>query len=343
MKQILRRLAGFAELRRLAGFAEVIRFALAVAAALAAPAALAQAQSYPSQPIRLVVPYPAGGNPDAVARALALQLERQMGQSIVIDNRAGASGVIGMDIAARAAPNGYTMLFATSSLVLNQALREKPPYDIERDFAAVTSICEGQGHLLVVHPSVRAQNLAEFIALARNPKERIHYGSSGTANLSRVMGDLFNVRAGTHMVNVPYKGSSPAMNALLGGEIEAMFLTAIIGLGPVKAGKLRAIGFTGASRLKSLPDVPSIAEVLPTYRIDGGWMGWLAPAKTPPQIVARMHAEIAKAVKGPKLRELMVTGGYEPVATPPEAFSKFMREELVRFREIAKVANIKVE
>ena len=202
--------------------------ALAGLAAVALPAGAQQ--TYPAQPIRLIVPYPAGGNPDAVARALSLQLERQMGQPIVIDNRAGASGVIGIELAARAAPNGYTMLFVTSSIVINQALRDKPPYDVERDFAPVSAICEGQGHLLVIHPSVRAQNLTEFVALARNPKERIDYGSSGSANLSRLMGDLFNVRAGTHMTNVPYKGSSPAMNALLGGEIQAMFLTAIIGL-----------------------------------------------------------------------------------------------------------------
>ena len=319
-------------------------FLLFVALAAASTSMVcAQTQRYPDRPVRLLVPYQAGGGPDAIARMLAAQLERQMGQPFVIDNRAGASGIIGIDAAAKGAPNGYTMLFVTSSVVVNQALRDKPPYDLERDFAPVTTICEGLGFLLVVHPSVRAETLAEFIALARQPGQHIAYGSSGLANVSHVTGEMFNLKAGTQLMHVPYKGSAPALTALLSGEVQALFVTPTIGVSPIKAGKLRALAFTGASRWKEMPELPSIGEFVPGFRMGAGWMGWLAPVRTPSDIVKAMQSEIGRALQEPKLREFITTSGYEPIGNTPEEFRRFMRSELVRFKEIAQAAKIKAE
>jgi tripartite-type tricarboxylate transporter receptor subunit TctC len=318
--------------------------ALAMAAALgAAPLAwCSAADDYPSRPIRLVVPYQAGGNPDAVARTLAGQLERQLGKTIVIDNRAGASGLIGMEVASKANPDGYTMLFVTSSFAVNQAVREKSPYDLDRDLAPVSCVAQGAGFLLVVHPSVPAQTLAEFVTLAKNRDKPLAYASSGSANVSHMMGEMFNVRAGTSMLNVPYKGSGPALTAVMSGEVQAFFVTPTIGVPAIKAGKLRALGFTGQSRWNRMPEVPAIAEAVAGFQMDAGWMGWLAPAKTPAALVGRLHREIARALQEPKVRDYVLASGYEPCASSPEAFGRFIREELQRFREIARMTNLKV-
>jgi tripartite-type tricarboxylate transporter receptor subunit TctC len=300
------------------------------------------ADDYPSRPIRLVVPYQAGGNPDAVARALSGQLERQLGKTIVIDNRAGASGLIGMEVASKANPDGYTMLFVTSSFAVNQALREKSPYDLDRDLAPVSCVAQGAGFLLVVHPSVPAQTLAELVTLAKNRDKPLAYASSGSANVSHMMGEMFNARAGTSMLNVPYKGSGPALTAVMSGEVQAYFVTPTIGVPAIKAGKLRALGFTAQNRWSRMAEVPAIAEAVPGFQMDAGWMGWLAPAKTPAVLVGRLQQEIARALQEPQVRDYVLTSGYEPCANSPQAFRHFIREELQRFREIARITNMKV-
>lgn len=300
------------------------------------------AETYPSRPIRLVVPYQAGGGPDAMARALAAQLERQMGRPYIIDNRAGASGLIGIEIVTKAAPDGYTMLFATSSIAINQALREKLPYDLNRDLAPVSCVGQGAGFLLVVHPSVPAQSLAEFLTLARGRDRPLAYASSGSANVSHMMGEMFNLRARTHMMNVPYKGSAQALTAVLSGEVQAYFVTPTISVAPIKAGKLRALGFTGSARWKQMPEVPVIAEAVPGFRMDAGWMGWLAPAKTAREVVARTQREILRALQEPKVRDYVLASGYEPCGNTPEEFRWFIREELKRFAEIARLTGIKI-
>ena len=264
-----------------------------------------------------------------------------MGRSYVIDNRAGASGLIGMEVVAKANPDGYTMLFVTSSLAVNQALREKTPYDLDRDLAPVTCVAQGAGFLLVVHPAVPAQTLAEFLALARK-NQQLAYASSGLANVSHMMGEMFNVRAGTRMLNVPYKGSGPALTAVMSGEVQAYFVTPTLGVPAVKNGKLRALGFTGASRWNHMPDIPAIAEAVPGFHMDAGWMGWLAPAKTPEPIIRKTQREIERALQEPKVRDFVRMNGYEPCANSPEAFRRFIGEELRRFAEIARQTHIKV-
>jgi tripartite-type tricarboxylate transporter receptor subunit TctC len=311
-------------------------------AAAALPARAAAVDEYPNRPIRLVVPYQAGGNPDAMARTLAGQMERRMGRPYVIDNRAGASGLIGMEVVAKANPDGYTMLFVTSSFAVNQALREKTPYDLDRDLAPVSCVAQGAGFLLVVHPALPAQTLKELVALGRDRDKRIAYASSGSANVSHMMGEMFNVRAGTHLLNVPYKGSGPALTAVMSGEVQAYFVTPTLGVPAVRSGKLRALGFTGATRWSAMPDVPAIAEAVPGFHMDAGWMGWLAPARTPATILARTQREIAHALQEPKVRDFVRASGYEPCADTPEAFRRFIREELARFAEIARLTNMKI-
>jgi len=300
------------------------------------------AESYPARPVRLVVPYQAGGNPDAVARAVAGQLERQLGRPYVIDNRAGASGLIGIEVVTKAAPDGYTMLFVTSSLAVNQALREKTPYNLDRDLAPVSCVGQGAGFLLVVHPSVPAATLVEFLALARNRDRRIAYASSGSANVSHMMGEMFNLQARTHMMNVPYKGSAPALTAVMSGEVQAYFVTPTISVPVIRSGKLRALGFTGPARWSQMPEIPSISEAVPGFRMDAGWMGWLAPVKTPAAIVATTQREIKRALEDPKVREFMLASGYDPCSNSPEEFRRFIQDELKRFSEIARRTGIKI-
>lgn len=320
------------------------RWLLAICAATAfAAAASVRADTYPTRPIRLIVPYPAGGNPDTVARALAGQLERQVGRSVIVDNRPGASGVIGIDLAAKAAADGYTMLFASSSVVIISALRDKLPYDLQRDLAPVTLLCQGAGFILVTHPALPAQTLPEFIALARNRDKPLTYSSSGLANVSHLMGEMFNHQAKTHLAHVPYKGSAPAFTAVMSGEVQAMFISPTLGVTPIKTGKLRALGFTGATRWKYLPDVPAIVEAVPGFQLDAGWMGWFVPAKTSSSVIHTVHRALAQGINDMRTREFILAGGYEPVGSSPESFQRFLQTELKRFAELARTIKVKLD
>lgn len=301
-------------------------------------------QGYPNRPIRLVVTFSAGGTPDAIARTVAKQLESQLGQSIVVDNRDGANGIIGTEIVARAAPDGHTLLHVTASFVINARIRRKLPYDIYRDFAPVTNLCLGDGYLLLINPAVPARTLKEFIVLAKNKDNPLAYGSPGVGNTLHLAAELFNVRAGTNLMHVPYKGVAPSLNALLGGEVQAMFVPPTVVVQHIKVGKLRALGFTGASRWPVLPDVPTIAEAgVPGFRITGAWHGWFAPANTPQAIIAKLQTEVHKALQVPKIREFLVNGGYEPDGRSPEEFGKFVRAEAERYAEAVRAAKIKPE
>ena len=205
----------------------------------------ASGQSYPNRPIRLLMPFPAGGTPDALARTLSRQVESQLGQNIVVDNRSGANGIIAYELVAKAAPDGYTLVHVTPSFALNTIVYKKLPYDLHKDFAPVTNIAQGFGYLLLVHPSVSASSVRELIALAKDRNTRLTYGSPGVGNTLHLATELFNARAGMNMLHVPYKGVVPALNALLGGEIQVMIVQPPAGVAQVKAGRLRALGFTG--------------------------------------------------------------------------------------------------
>ena len=306
--------------------------------------AVVSAQPYPSHPIRLVIPFAAGGTPDAIGRVLAARLEPTLKQSIVIDNRAGANGIIGVEIVARAAPDGYTLLMTSSSFVINSIVYRRLPYDIHRDFIPVTNVALGLGYLLLVHPSLPANSVQELIAVAGKKDGQLSYGSPGVGNSLHLAAELFSVRAGIRMVHVPYKGISLAFNALLGGEVQVLFIPPTIAVQQVKAGKARALGFTGLSRWQVLPEVPTVAEAgLPGFHMEAGWHGWFAPARTPGDIIAKLNAEIRKALRVPQVREFLVAGGYEPVGNSPSEFRQFVNSDIQRYTEIVRAANIKPE
>ena len=315
---------------------------LGLATAIAAGASAAQV--YPSRPIRLLVNFPAGGNVDAIARLQTRQLEEQAGWNFVVDNRAGANGIIGIEIAARATPDGYTLLFSPSSIVVNQVIYPKLTYDVRKDFVPITNAASGSGYILVVHPGVPAHSVKELIVLANSQPKPLTYSTAGTGNPQHFLGELFNARAGTRLIHVPYKGVPQAIIALLGGEVNVTFMPPPAVAQHIKEGKMRALGFTGAARWNGMPDLPTIAEAaLPGFEMKTGWQGWFAPAGTPGEIVARLQTEIHKALHAPKVRDFLVAGSYDPIGNSPEQFRKFIDAELKRYAEIARVAKITVE
>lgn len=303
-----------------------------------------QAPVYPNRPVRMVVTFTAGGTPDAIARIVAGQVERQLGQSVVVDNRAGANGIIGTDIVAKAAPDGYTLLHVTGSLVINPRIYRKLPYDVFRDLEPVTNIVLGDGYLLLVHPGVPAQSVKELVALAKNKDKPLSYGTPGIGNTLHLATELFNMKAGTQLLHVPYKGVAPALNSLLAGETQVIFIPPTIAVQHVKAGKARALGFTGSKRWAFMPELPTLMEAgVPDFEITGSWHGWLAPAKTPPAVIARIQAEAKKALQVARVREFLVAGGYEPDGSTPEEFRKFLKKESDRYAEAVRAAGIKPE
>jgi len=306
-----------------------------MAAILSAPA-----EAYPTRPIRLVAPFVAGGTADVLARQVANEVGSQMRQTFVIDNRAGANGIIGTDTVAKAQPDGHTLLHVTASFVINPHIYTKLPYDIWKDFAPVTNVVLGTGYLLVVNPSVPVSSVKELIALAKQ-SNKVSYSSPGVGNTLHLAAELFNVRTGVKLLHVPYKGVAPAMNAVVGGEVQTTFIPPTISLGLVKTGKLKAIAFTGATRMPGLPDLPTMKEQgIQNIELTGSWHGWFAPAKTPPAILSRLHQEVRKALQVPRVRESIVTGGYEPDGQSPGEFGKFLRQESERYAEMVRIANV---
>ncbi len=299
----------------------------------------AGAGPYPNHPVRLVLPFPAGGNVDTFARVLARQMEAQMGQPFVVDNRGGANGIVGFDTVAKAAPDGYTLMSTSFAFALNPSMYKKLPYDTEKDFAPITNYVIGLGYLFVVHPSLPVHSAKELITLARD--KPLNYSSAGIGNGQHLAAELFSLKAGIRLLHVPYKGGGPALNAILGNEVNMHFPAAIVAIPHIKAGRLRVLAFTGAARLASMPDVPTLAEAaLPGFVYDTGWHGWFAPARTPAAIISKLHAEITKALREPKLREFFVTGGYEPAGASPAEFQKILRADIKRYAEIVRTARI---
>ena len=319
---------------------QVLRAALA-AASLAALAPAAFAQAWPARPVTIVVPFAAGGSSDATARMLAARLRDRLGQSVVVDNKPGAGGNVGADHVAKAAPDGYTLLLATSSHVTNISMYKSLPYDFVRDLAPVSQVAVIPS-LLVVNPNVPAKNLPEFIKLIRDPGVPVSYGSSGSGSSPHLSAEVFNKMAGGRMVHVPYRGSGPALVDLLGGQTQAVFAPFVDALPQVRAGKLRPLGMTSKSRSALLPEVPAIAEALPGYEVVL-WNGIFAPARTPPEVVARLSQAIAEVLRSEDTKKLLAEQGSEPLASTPEEFRRYIASEIPKWKSLVEMSGAKVD
>lgn len=320
-----------------------LAMACVVAAAALVLPGLAAAQDYPTRPIRLVVPYPAGGTTDILARLAAVQLGERLKQPVVVDNRAGASGAIGSAEVARAAPDGYTLLMATaSSHGINSALYKKLPYDAVKDFAPVTMLASTP-NIVVVNPSVPANNLKELIALAKAQPGKLNFGSTSLGGSPHMSAELLKMQAGIDIVHVPYKGAAPMLADLLGGQVQIGFDNLPSTINFVNTGKVRAIAVTTPQRWPGAPDIPTVAESgLPGYEVSG-WFGLLAPAGTPKAFLDTLQQALAAAVAQPEVAKRMLELGAQPIANTPEAFARQIPQEVKKWQDVVKATGVSVE
>jgi len=305
--------------------------------------AYAQRASYPDRPIRLIVPFPPGGGNDILARAVGQRLAQPLGQQVVVDNRGGAGGMLGGQIAATSDPDGYTLLLGSmGSLAHNPALRTNNPYDPPRDFAAVSMLATS-AFLLAVHPGVPARSVQELLALARAKPGALNYASAGAGSSLHMTGELFKHAAGVNIVHIAYKGTGPALVDLLAGQVQMIFSTMPPVLPHLKTGKLRALGVTTAARAKAAREVPTIAESgVPGFEVQN-WQGIVVPKKTPGVIVDRLNGEILKVLAAPAMIEVLGAQGLDAAGGTPAQFDKLIREEIVKWRKLVQAAKIKAD
>jgi len=320
-----------------------MRFALLtlLTAALVAPAGQAPAQDYPARIVHVIAPYGPGGPSDVFSRILAQKLSDTLRQGFVVENRPGASTMIGTDAVAKAAPDGYTLLIISQTHATNESLVANKPFQLMRDFVPVAPIYAGD-LVMVVHKSVPVKTLREFIALAKAKPGTMNYASSGTGSQYHLAGELFKTMSGTDIVHVPYKGSTGARNDILGGQVQMMFDT-IATMGPsVEAGLVRALGTTGDARSPNLPDVPTIEEAgVPGFRASG-WVGIMAPAATPKPIVERLNGEVRKILNSAEIRDSWVKQGVVPLSMTAPEFGAFINEEIAKWAKVAQTAGVKI-
>ena len=314
-----------------------------LAAALCASIALAaQAQSYPARPVRIIVPFAAGGPADIYARFVGQRLQEALGQPFVIEDRPGGGSVLGTDAVAKSAPDGYTLLMMSNTHTVNESLISNKPFQLLRDFVPVAPV-NYSDLVLVVHPSVPANTLKELIALAKYKPHDLNYASSGPGTPYHMAGELFKAMAGLDIVHVPYKGSSGARTDTLGGQVQMMF-DAITTMAPnVRAGKLKALGTTGKVRSPVLPDVSTVAEAgVPGYEAVI-WLGVMAPAGTPKPIVERLNAEIKKIVNTPEVKEVWAKQGAAPMSMSTDEFGQYLRDDIAKWAQVVKISGAKVD
>ena len=311
-------------------------------AAAAAPMGV-QAQAWPSKPIKYVVPFAPGGTTDILARTVGEKLSIALGQPVVVENKPGAGGGVGADFTAKAAPDGYTIMGGTiSTHAINASLYSNLPYDPVKDFAAITLIARVP-NLLVINPDIKAKNVAELIALMKANPGKFTFASSGNGTSQHLSGELFKSMAGVDMQHIPYKGSPPALQDVVGGQVSMTFDNITTAWPLTKAGKLRPLAVTTAKRSSIAPEVPTLAESgLPGFEV-GSWQGVFAPAGTPPEIVKRLNAEIVKILNMPDVKERLVALGAEPVGDTPEQFSAYVKSEVAKWSDIVKKSGAKVD
>ena len=303
----------------------------------------AHAQTYPAKPVRLIVPFAPGGSADLVGRLIAQEMSASLGQPVVVENKGGASGMLGNDFVAKSAPDGYTLTVGTlGPFAVNQTLYEHVPYDNLRDFAPIT-LTGISSHILVAHPSVPVQNVGELIALAKAKPGHLTFASSGTGNATHLTFELFKARAGIDIVHVPYKGGGPAMADLVGGQVLFSFASMASAVPFVKAGRLRAIAVSGGQRSALFPDVPTVAEQGLTGFASEDWQGILAPAKTPADIVQKLNGEIGRILAVPEVKAKLTAAGFDPKPSTPEWFGQFIQAETVKWAKLLKGIGIKAQ
>ena len=301
------------------------------------------AQNYPLKPVRIIVPTPAGGNPDFIARPVAQKMSESLKQAFIIDNRPGAAGTIGVELAVRAVPDGYTILFgAIGHVATPPALYEKLPYDAVRDLAAISRLADAP-FALFVHPSLPARSVRELVALAKARPGQITYASFGVGSFTHFVTEAFNSATGVKMIHVPYKGSAPAASALLGGEVMASFDALQSTLPHVRTKRLRALAIGSPQRAPVAPEIPTFAEAGFREFTASAWFGLFAPAATPRDIVMKLHGEAVKALAAPEIRDHFERAGIEPIGSTPEQFAQQVRSDIAKFGKIAREAGIRAE
>lgn len=318
----------------------MIRAMVIVCAALAAGAVFAQ--SYPNKPIRMIVAVPPGGPADTLARLVGPRLGEALGQTVVIDNRPGANGIIAYDMAARSTPDGYTFVLVAAGVAINPSLYRNVPYDPVRDFSAIT-LGITVPNILVVHPGVPAASVRDLIALAKAKPGKVAFASAGNGTSGHLALELFRQSSGIDVVHVPYKGGGPALTEVIGGQVQALFSIALAATPQVKAGKVRALAITSASRSPVAPDLPTIAESgFPGFEVIG-WFGWLAPAKAPKEVVSRLNREIVRILNMSAVHERLLSLSTVPVGDTPAHFAGFIRSERDKWSKVVRTAGIKLE
>jgi tripartite-type tricarboxylate transporter receptor subunit TctC len=305
------------------------------------PALPAAAQSYPEKTVRLIVPFAPAGGTDIMARSLAQRMAESTGRPFLVENRAGGNAIIGTEAVAKAAPDGYTLLFTTNIFTINPWLFPDAPFNVERDFAPV-SLAGSTPNLLAVHPSIPARTVKQLAALARAQPGKLTIAAAGRGTPSHLAAELLRQSARIDLLVVHYKGTGASLNDVVGGQVAMSFGT-LAGLAPlVKAGRLRALAVSSAKRAASMPDVPAVAETLPGFEVIT-WYGLFAPAGTPPAAITRLHAEIVKALASPEMKQRLASQGFQPEGNAPEQFLEMIRRDLARWREVVAAANIRGE
>ncbi len=318
--------------------ASVIIATLAVCSGMLA-ATESGAQTYPTRAIRLVIPQSAGSATDTVARMIGTRLAEKFGQPVIHENRAGAGGIIGVELTAKAAPDGYTIAIVSATHTVNPSLRRNLPYDTIADFAPIT-MATAQPYVMLAHPSLPAKNVKELVTLARTRPGQINYASSGAGTLGHLGFELLKTSANVNMVHVPYKGIVPAITDITGGHVSLLYSTVVSGMPQVNAGKLRALAVSSIKRAQVAPGVPTVAESgFPGYDVSG-WYGILAPAKTPADIITRLNTEIVTILRSPAAIERLAADGSEAVGSTPEQFAAHIKSEIAKWGKVVKAAGI---